>query len=148
MLTLWNGFDRALNRELRNMDRLFWTRPFAPSLRHTGWPRVNVVETETALEIQADVPGMTADDIEVTLHDGELKLEGKLAGEQEQSEGQGEERKVLFNERRNLAFTRTFKLNVDVDAEGVTAAVKDGVLTVVLPKAEAEKPRQIRVATQ
>ena len=128
---------------------VFWTRPQGPTLRHSGWPRVNVVETDAALEVQADVPGMTAKDIEVTLHDGELKLEGKLADEgQEQTEGEPEERKVLFRERHNLEFTRTFKLNLDVDAEAVTAAVKDGVLTVTLPKAEAARPRQIQVASE
>ena len=147
MLTLWNGFNRSLANDLRRMDRVATGLPNHPMLRHNAWPRVNVVETEEAYEIQADVPGMTAKDIDVTLHDGELRLEGKLATDGEEKNEDGD-RKVLFSERRQLEFTRTFKLNVDVDAEAVTAAVKDGVLTVTLPKAEASKPRQIQVASQ
>ena len=76
MLTLWNGFGRDLNNEFRQMDRMLddmWRVP-----RRTAsatFPRVDVEETPEALVLHADVPGMTADDVRITLHEGVLVLE-------------------------------------------------------------------------
>ena len=135
MLTLWNGFDRSFSDELRRMDRLFNTRTHA-----TGLPRVDIEETATALELIAEVPGMTSDDVTVSLHDGVLKIEGAITHNEE-----SEDRKVLRRERRHMTFSRTFRLGIDVDRDSVTASVKDGVLTVTLPKQPEAQPKRIAV---
>jgi len=147
MLTLYKGFDNALAREIGWMDRMLDGFGPRPAYRHASWPPVNVVESDEALEITAEVPGLAPDDVEITLHDGELKIEGKHQSESESEEhSDGDSRKVLFRERRSLGFTRTFRLNVEVDPERVSATVKDGLLTVSLPKAAAVQPKRIAVS--
>jgi len=154
MLTLWNGFDRNLHDELRKMDRLFddafrpaVAKGFRPAM--TAWPRVDVVEDEDALRLVADVPGMSAEDIDITLHEGVLVIEGKLAHEDgAKKDDEAEEPRYLFRERQDLAFKRSFKLGRDLDPDNVTASVDNGVLTVVLPKMAKPQPRQIKIATK
>lgn len=133
MLTLWNGFDRAKNDELRRMDRLFYR-----DKSRYGWPRVNVLETDVALVVSAEVPGFTPERVNVTVHDGVLTIEG--TADEAKEEGQ-----LLYGERRHRSFKRTFTLNTDVNVDTITAVVRDGLLTVTLPKADAAKPRQIPV---
>jgi len=147
MLTLWNGIDRSLAHRVRRMDRLFNdTSLFKSMFREASWPRVNVAETDEALEITAEVPGLSADEVNVTLHDGELVLEGKLTEGNGDSEEQ--ERKLVYRERRTLEFHRSFRINVDVDNDAVSALVRDGLLTVTLPKVAAPKPKQIEVKAE
>ena len=147
MLTLWNGIDRALAHRMRRMDRLFTDNDLnRPTFRVASWPRVNVSETEEALEVTAEVPGFTAEDVNVTLHEGELVLEGDLAASND--EKSEEDRRLVYRERRALKFRRSFRINVDVDYDAISALVKDGLLTVTLPKAAAAKPKQIQVKAE
>ncbi len=157
MLTLWNGLDRNLHQELRKMDRLLDDTFFGPAKTNgtfrpamTAWPRVDVVEDDDALRIVADVPGMSADDIAITLHEGVLVIEGKIHDEQTRHDGEGEdtEPRYLFRERQSLSFKRSFKLGRDLDGDNVTATVDNGVLTVLLPKVERPEPRQIAIKTK
>ncbi len=141
MLTLWNGFDRIFDDELRRMDELLSTRKAAPRYGAGSYPRVNVVETEAALVVSAEVPGFSPADVDVTMHDGVLTIEGRVNEEKQDTQ----EGKLVYSERRNVSFKRTFTLHTDVNVENITAVVKDGLLTVTLPKAEAVKPRQIAV---
>jgi HSP20 family protein len=140
MLTLWNGFDRAFDDEVRRLSRR--AKP-AERSRFGGlsYPPVNVIETDAALLVSAEVPGFAPENVDVTVHEGVLTLEGRVEEENEQEQ----EGKVLFAERRNVSFKRTFTLNTDIDVDAITAVVKDGLLTVTLPKADAVKPRQIAV---
>lgn len=123
------------------MDRMLsGSRPSA-SLRSLGWPRVDVVESESAYEVKADVPGFSSSQLAVTFHDGVLKIEGKL---EETSEETGEQR-TLRRERQALSFARSFRFDNKVDGDKLDAALKDGVLIVTLPKPEAAKPRDVVV---
>ena len=94
------------------------------------WPRVDVTETETEARVVAELPGMDEKDVEVTLQDGVLTLEGEKKGE---SEG------AIRRERWYGAFRRAIQLGPDIDPERVDASFKNGVLTVTLGK--REKPR-------
>ena len=140
MLALWNGFDRSLAHDLRRMDRLFAGLDRRPTFRAPAWPRVMVDETESAFEVQAEVPGFSAEDITVTLHEGELKIEGRTK-EAEPVEG----RTSLRQERRRVSFTRTFGVGIEIDEANVSAVVKDGLLTITLPKAPEVQPKTIAV---
>jgi HSP20 family protein len=148
MLTLWNGIDRSLANDMRRMDQLFAERAPRLGYRAAEWPRVNVIDTDDAIEVQAEVPGLGPDDVTVTLHEGELKLEAKHEEHQEHSESAQPGRKVLFRERHALSFSRTFKLNVEIDESQVSAQVKDGLLTVTLPKAAPLQPKQIPIVAK
>ncbi len=141
MLTLWNGFDRVFDDELRRMSQLLVREP-RPRFARQSYPRVRVLETDEALIVSAEVPGFAPQNVEVVVHDGVLTLEGKVAEAEEALQGE-----VLYSERRNVSFKRTFTLNAEVNVDAVTAAVKDGLLTVTLPKVLAVKPRHIAVST-
>ncbi len=145
----WQPFE-SLHREI---DRLFddfgvsFRWPFGRSLfageplfqREMTWPKmpaVDVVESEKAYEITADLPGMDEKNIEVKVTDGVLTMKGERQEEKE------EKKKDYYLQERSFgSFQRSFELPDSVDADKIEASFKKGVLTVKLPKkAEAQKP--------
>lgn len=144
-LTRWRPFH-DLNSELnwmrQEMDRLFGQRDSREGLSFspTGFPPINVWEESDTLFVEAELPGMELQDLEISLTRGnELTVKG--------------ERKPLVTEsgvchrceRGYGSFTRVIELPYFVDAEGVDAMLKHGVLTIKLPKSEAAKPRRIEL---
>jgi HSP20 family protein len=103
-------------------------------------PGVDVVETKDEVVVRAEVPGMTKEDISVTLQDNVLTLRGEK--KQEQAENGATYHRV---ERMYGSFVRSFTLPTVVQADKVKAAYKDGVLTITLPKAEEVKPKEISI---
>lgn len=98
-------------------------------------PRTDVKETDAAIEITAELPGMEEKDVEVTLSEGVLTVKGEKRTE---SEDKGAD--YHLTERRYGSFHRTFRMPDTVDEDKITAAVEKGVLTVTLPKiAKPEK---------
>lgn len=95
--------------------------------------------TDEAIVIRADVPGLTANDIEITLEGDTLSIRGEIKRTEEDN------RKYVLLERPVGRFERTLTINTPIDHEKVEASFKDGVLSLVLPKTEAVKPRQITV---
>lgn len=123
-----------------DIDRLFG-RCLAPVADTVTAPyRVDAWEDETHVHLAADVPGMTKDDIEISVRDGILTLAGhrKDASEHKQ-EG------YHVRERRFGKFERRFRLPEAVDESDVKAILKDGVLTISLSKRQEVKPRKIEV---
>lgn len=145
MLTGWRDFDEALksiNRLHRHIDVVFDNRiGSGPERvwRRVTWPAVNVVETKDSFVYRAEVPGLGEGDVVVQVEDEALLLRG----ERKSDAPKGYE--VHLRERAPVAFARKLPLPGRVDAEGVTATMKDGVLTVTLPKAKDTLPRQIAV---
>lgn len=152
MLSRQSDFDRSydvLDELRRQMDRVWgdldqrWgyvARPQSSALSAATFPRVNVFDAGAELVVQADVPGLTEKDLEITLHENVLTLVGR-AGKPNAREGYV----VHRQERAALSFQRSFALPAKVDGEKTLASVKDGVLTVKLAKAAEAKPRQIAV---
>ncbi|HBS28159.1 MAG TPA: molecular chaperone [Phycisphaerales bacterium] len=103
-------------------------------------PALDVTETNGAIEIKAEVPGVTPEDIEVTVAGDVLTLKGEKREEQEES-GKDFHR----TERRFGSFLRRVTLPAPVDESKVNAAYKDGVLTVTLTKSPAAQTRRIPV---
>ena len=102
-------------------------------------PRVDVAETDDAIKIYADLPGMERDNIQVSVEKSWLSITGERRPQQ--AEGQTWHR----NERVNGTFKRAFNLPTTVDTEKVSASYTNGVLEVALPKAEHARPRAIDV---
>jgi len=102
-------------------------------------PALNVVEDGDSVVIEAEVPGLKSGDVEVSFESGELTLKGEKKFEAK------ENAPVHRRERVYGAFTRTLTLPWEIAADKITAEMKDGVLTVVLPKAEVAKPRKVAV---
>ena len=147
MLTGWREFDdaiRTIDFIHRQFDHVFddaRVGALRPPLVRQGpaWPAVNVGETKDAFVYRAEVPGLGEGDVAVQVEDGALLLRG----ERKVPAREGYEPRL--RERGAYAFARKLPLPGRVDAEGVTATMKDGVLTVTLPKAKDALPRQIPV---
>ena len=104
-----------------------------------GAPALNIWEDDQSLFVETELPGLTMTDVEVTVMGNELTIKG------ERKEAPVEGATYHRRERTAGAFARVMKLPMEIDANRVTATLKDGVLTVTLPKAEAAKPRRIEV---
>ena len=110
-------------------------------------PKVDVFEDENAIVIEADLPGLKAEDFNLSVENFKLTLSGERKFEKEvKTEGnQGNWHRV---ERNYGSFSRTFTLPVTVNVEAVKAEFKDGVLHVTLPKREEVKARNISVTVK
>jgi len=109
----------------------------------SAWvPVVDVRETKDELTLQAELPGLTIEDVDVSVEHGVLSITGEKRQEVEEGK-EGSEYHLV--ERRYGRFERRFSLPRSVDAEKVRAEFADGVLQVTLPKVEAAKPRKIEV---
>ncbi len=125
-------FHDAVNRILAEPSTL---RPWTPAC--------DVKETENEIIVKADVPGVSEKDLEVRLEDGTLTIKGERKFEEEKK-GEGYHR----IERGYGTFVRCFSVPDTVDPDKIKATYKDGVLTVILPKKEAAKPRTIKVTVE
>jgi len=104
-------------------------------------PAVDIVETQDALLVKADLPDVKLEDIEVRVENQTLTMSGKRRFEKE------EKVKGYHRIERSYGdFVRSFTIPQTVDTDKVSADYKNGVLTISLPKKEAAKPRQVRVA--
>lgn len=105
-----------------------------------GFPRVDVKDAEDHLEIVAELPGMKAEDVEVTVENGVLTIAAK--GAQEKSEDRDG---YVWRERRRQSLQRAFRLPRGTTAEQVEASLDSGLLTVTVQKAPAAAPAKIAV---
>jgi HSP20 family protein len=103
-------------------------------------PRLEVVEQESEFLVTAELPGLEESDFQLEVHGNVLTLRGEKRSEQS-----GEQNGRHFSERVYGAFRRAIELPVEVASEKASAAFKNGVLTVTLPKAETAKVRHIPV---
>lgn len=99
-------------------------------------PRFEVSETETEVVVEAELPGMDENDIELTLQDNVLTLKGEKKREEET-----QKKNCYISERSYGRFQRSLQLGSGADTERVDASFKKGVLTVRIPKLEPEKSK-------
>jgi HSP20 family protein len=107
-----------------------------------SFPAINVWEEGDNFFVEAEVPGLRSENLEITVVGDELTLKGERAAD-ERAESTYHRR-----ERGAGSFSRSVKLPSEVNPERVEAALNDGVLLLTLPKAEAAKPRKIKVNVQ
>jgi len=135
---------RELNEMAQRMNRLFgsaYVRDEDTGLRGSWTPAVDIFETDAHdLVIKAELPGMSREDIEVTVENSTLVLKGE-----KKFESEVKEENYRRIERTYGTFHRSFTLPNTVDASKVSAEFKNGVLTVKLPFREEAKPRTINV---
>lgn len=103
-------------------------------------PRMDLVETDGAYELQMDLPGLGADDVSIDVEDHRLVVHG-----QREEETREEEANVLRMERHSGRFYRRLILPDSAIPEKANATFRDGVLTIRVPKAEAKKPKKIKI---
>ena len=144
MLTPWTGrLPRLIDFETEFPK---WMReivgPEAGIFGHEGkfMPDANLVETEKAVEVTVELPGMKPEEVKVEIKEGKLWIVGEKKEEKE------EKGKTFHRiERRSGMFRRVFELPVEVVEEKVDARFAEGVLRITLPKAEKAAPKQIEV---
>jgi HSP20 family protein len=102
-------------------------------------PPVDIFETETALTLLADMPGVTREGVTVDIDNAELTITGEVAARKEAG------RRPLLEEYATGTFRRVFTLSERIDQERITASMEKGVLRLVLPKAERARRRRIEV---
>lgn len=104
---------------------------------------VDVREDADHIFVDADLPGFTKDEIDITMENGVLSITAERKTETNKEQQPGE---YLLNERRYTKFQRSFKLPPTVDGNSVQAGLSDGVLHITLNKREDTKPRKIKVS--
>lgn len=147
MVSRMNGGFPPLSQLREEMDRflgeVFGTA--ATSLRGAtparGFPAINMWEDAENVYAEAELPGLKAEDVEISVVGPELTLKGKRADAR--PEGAAYHRR----ERSAGDFTRAVRLPVAIDADKVHCLLADGVLLITLPKAQSAKPRKIKVTT-
>lgn len=146
--TGWNDLDRTfaeLDAMRRHVDAYF--DAIEPATRRrpqhavgwSAWPDADLYDAGEAFVVEADLPGVAEDAIELQVTGTALTLAGKRPVQA--PEGYAAHRR----ERRGYEFSRSFAFPVKVDPEKATATMKNGVLTVRLPKAAEVQPRKITV---
>ena len=105
----------------------------------TYTPNVNILETKDGLEITADLPGAGENDVNVTLENDVLSIEAQVTSEPMNGY------KLSYREYGVGDYRRAFTINEAIDGSKIEAKMKDGVLHIVLPKAEAAKPKSIPI---
>jgi HSP20 family protein len=136
-LSLHREMNRLFDDVFRGFDAPLSFGRLAPL--GTGWPRLEITDQDKDLKVTAEVPGLEEKDIEVLLDDGVLTLRGERTSETSDKDRQ-------FSERFYGWFERRIPLDYPIAEDKVSAAFKNGVLTVTLPKSEPAPDKSKRIA--
>ena len=117
----------------------FFNSPFL-SMPQQSWPRVDIHSTEDNVTLDFELPGMSKDDIHVTIENNMLNVSGERRSEYDETDDGWVRREIAEG-----SFQRQFTLPTSVDPDSIKAEYKDGILRVKLDKKEEAKPKQIDV---
>lgn len=139
-LNMFDDFDRLIDGVLGNMR--LTVQPSAGQ-RATGsmfTPHLDITETETGVQVTAELPGLEAADVQLDITDNILTLKGEKKSQSE------EKTKTFYRQERTYgSFTRRIALPAEVDTDNVDATFKNGILSITLPKTEKSQPKQISI---
>jgi HSP20 family protein len=124
----------------RELDRLFGDLERAPSFAGLSTPAVSFADTGEALTLRAELPGLTEKDVEINVTANVLSV--KAARKVEAPAGYTAHRL----ERQGFSFTQSYELPARIDPDKVQASLKQGVLTLTLPKAAEAQPKRVTVS--
>jgi HSP20 family protein len=139
-LTPFNPLD-----ELRTMEAMF-DRMFAAPMRNpqsAGALAIDVTEAENKIFVRAAVPGVDPNELEISLDNNVLTLRGESKRETTR-----EDEKVYRREVSYGAFARSLRLPENIDAEGIEATFKNGIVTITIPRRVEEKPEPKRITVR
>ena len=129
------------------MDRLFEDsyvrRPGGAGFEPAAGLPLDITRTNDALVVEAALPGIRPEDVDITVEDGTLSIRAESRDERQHTEDQGES---LVSEIRRGTVSRSVTLPTGLEPDKATATFEHGVLTLRIPKAESVKPRQIRIS--
>jgi HSP20 family protein len=135
------GNLQSFQHEMNRMFNQFFQGSNGEEAKVSTWnPSVDIYETDDALVIKAELPGVSKDDVSIDVHQNTLTLRG-----QRKHEAEVKDEQYHRVERSYGSFQRSFTLPSTIDYEKVQATFKDGVLELHLPRLESAKPRQIAI---
>lgn len=144
-ITRWRPFRDIVSVQdemNRLFDDIFGHRPARVEWTEGVWsPSVDVSEDTDNMVIKAEMPGMSKDDVKISVQDNVLTLKGEKKQEKEEKEAN-----CHRIERSYGSFCRSFQLPATVRADKIKANYKDGVLSIILPKTEEVKPKEIPIS--
>ena len=133
LMSLRSAMDRLFEDSFVRRGQLFDTTSATLPL--------DVTRTADALVVEAALPGIKPEDVEITVEDGTLSIRGEYHDERREGEGES-----LVSEIRRGTVSRSVSLPTGLEPDKATATFEHGVLTLRIPKAESVKPRQIRIS--
>jgi len=151
-LTVWRPFReltpfRDFERMRSEMDRLwnsFFERGTLRGEEGGEWlPSLDIAETKNEIVVKAEVPGLEAKDIDISLSEGLLIIKGEKKQEREEKE-----ENYHLVERSYGTFTRSIRIPNEVQSDKINASYKNGVLKIVLPKSEEAKKKEVKIKVQ
>lgn len=110
----------------------------------SGFPTVEMYEEKDKFVVKVDTPGLEKEDIRISITDSTLQLRGEIR----QQEEEREDRNYIYSERVYGSFSRDILLPSAVNADQIRATMKNGVLTIDLPKSKEAMPKEIKVESQ
>jgi HSP20 family protein len=137
---LFAAMRREMGRLVGEVLAPIEARSFASNASESSWPSLDVHETDQTFVVDAEVPGLEPNDIELSLRDNVLIISGE-----KRQEWRGEKRSRAYEERFYGRFRRTLHFATDIDADNVEASFRSGVLTVRLPKNPRPEAKERRI---
>ena len=137
-LTRYNPFEDFF----KDFGKGFWVKPVAFPGETELSMKIDVKEDDQNFTVQADVPGVKKEDIQIDIDGGQVTVRAESKQEKEEKKGE----KTVYSVRSYGMVSRSFTLPVDVDEKGAKAEYKDGVLNLVLPKKANGTAKRITVA--
>jgi len=134
-----NTANTAMEKRQENSSVNVPDRVEQPQAYYT--PLVDIIENNEAFVFQADLPGVAAGDVDVSFENGTLTIEGKVTPRQPAGQH------YVWREYGVGHFYRSFNIETPVNADGIKAELKNGVLELYVPKAETAKTRKIQIKT-
>ena len=125
-------FDEAFRGQFPDFHKSFGIDPF----RNSAFPKVNVVSFDDRIEIEAEIAGYSKDDVSVEVENDVLSIVGKASQLHEQTD----KSVYLLRELKRSSFSRSFRLDDQLDADNIEATFKDGLLTLVIPRKKPVEP--------
>lgn len=147
LLDLRKGIDQAFTDALKGWPQVWDSDPFkvfgSPAAFERGAlsPSVEVAEADGAYEITAELPGLDEKDVEITVQKGLLTISGEKKAEREEKK-----KDYYLSERNYGAFKRTFRIPDDVESGKIAATMKNGVMTVTMPKSAESKAKARKIS--
>jgi HSP20 family protein len=135
----WSALDR-LQDEINDLFDFGQLPATAGLFDRPVTPAVDILENPGDFKVTCELPGIDQKDIDVSITSNVLTIKGEKKEDRELKEG-----KYYRKESRTGSFQRTLSLPTSVDSEKINAELKDGILTITLPKKEEVKPKQITV---
>jgi HSP20 family protein len=137
----WDPTRELASMEVDRLNRMF--SHFFEPLNRTWSPAVDIVEMDDQVVLKAELPDMKREDISITFENSTLTIRGERKLDETVKRENYQRLERFYGQ-----FSRSFTLPATIDASGITASYKDGVLTIRLPQREEAKPKQIEVAVE